>query len=479
MKKISLLLIVLLPLISIAQTLRISSNKRFIETEAGKPFLWIGDTAWELFHKLNREDATLYLKNRAAKGFTVIQAVVIAEIDGLKTPNAYGELPLIGLNPEKPNEKYFEHVDFIVNEAQQLGLFIGMLPTWGDKVTNANGGGPVIFNESNAKIYGEFLGKRYKDKPIIWILGGDRNINSAEELKVWRAMATGIKEGSNGKQLISYHPRGASSSHQWLPNEKWLDFDMYQSGHGKRYNDVYRYAENLYQINPHKPFVDAEPAYEDIPIRFWDYCDWNSPLKVPANVLDKDHLIIKKKFFAKGFFNAHDIRVHAYWDFLAGACGYTYGNNAIWQMFEKGSNPNIPCLTDWRDALNRPGATDMKYVKRIFEARPFSELVPDQSLISGKNPNDSLHIQAAVSGNGSFALIYLSVGQKVSVDLSKLKNKLVAYWYNPREGTAVKIRKYKNSGIQIFDPPTQGSDNDWLLVLDAINCNLKPITITP
>lgn len=148
-------------------------------------------------------------------------------------------------------------------------------------------------------------------------------------------------------------------------------------------------------------------------------------------------------------------------------------------MFEKGSNPNIPCLTDWRDALNRPGATDMKYVKRIFEARPFSELVPDQSLISGKNPNDSLHIQAAVSGNGSFALIYLSVGQKVSVDLSKLKNKLVAYWYNPREGTAVKIRKYKNSGIQIFDPPTQGSDNDWLLVLDAINCNLKPITITP
>jgi hypothetical protein len=33
----------------------------------------LGDTAWELFHRLTREEADLYLKDRAAKGFTVIQ----------------------------------------------------------------------------------------------------------------------------------------------------------------------------------------------------------------------------------------------------------------------------------------------------------------------------------------------------------------------------------------------------------------------
>jgi len=32
-----------------------------------------------------------------------------------------------------------------------------------------------VFNVDNAKIYGEYLGKRYKNKPIIWILGGDRH----------------------------------------------------------------------------------------------------------------------------------------------------------------------------------------------------------------------------------------------------------------------------------------------------------------
>ena len=53
----------------------------------GKPFFYLGDTAWELFHRLNREDADRYLRDRAARGFTVIQAVAIAELDGHTDPN--------------------------------------------------------------------------------------------------------------------------------------------------------------------------------------------------------------------------------------------------------------------------------------------------------------------------------------------------------------------------------------------------------
>ena len=63
----------------------------------------------------------------------MIQAVVLAELDGLNTPNAYGEKPLVNNDPTKPNEKYFTHVDYIVNKAAKLGLIIAMLPSWGDK----------------------------------------------------------------------------------------------------------------------------------------------------------------------------------------------------------------------------------------------------------------------------------------------------------------------------------------------------------
>ena len=82
-----------------SQELSISNDQRFIVRNDGSPFFYLGDTAWELFHRLNREEADQYLENRATKGFNVIQAVVLAELDGLQDPNPYGEIPLIENDP--------------------------------------------------------------------------------------------------------------------------------------------------------------------------------------------------------------------------------------------------------------------------------------------------------------------------------------------------------------------------------------------
>src|SRR5579871_356809 len=75
---------------SAAPQLKVSENKRFLVYSDGRPFFWLGDTAWELFHRLNREEADRYLENRARQGFTVVQAVAVAELDGHTVPNAYG-----------------------------------------------------------------------------------------------------------------------------------------------------------------------------------------------------------------------------------------------------------------------------------------------------------------------------------------------------------------------------------------------------
>jgi len=60
--------------------LKVGENQRFLVYEDGRPFFYLGDTAWKLFHRLTREEADRYLENRAKKGFTVIQAVAIAEL---------------------------------------------------------------------------------------------------------------------------------------------------------------------------------------------------------------------------------------------------------------------------------------------------------------------------------------------------------------------------------------------------------------
>lgn len=158
--------------------LKVSENKRYLVTEDGKPFFWLGDTAWELFHRTTREEAIHYLDVRSKQGFNVVQAVALAEEDGLNVPNSYGHLPLTEFDPTKPTlvdgpeNDYWDHVDFVVAEANRRGIYVGFLPTWGDKWNKKWGVGPEVFTVDNAEAYGKWLGDRYRDAGVIWILGG-------------------------------------------------------------------------------------------------------------------------------------------------------------------------------------------------------------------------------------------------------------------------------------------------------------------
>ena len=148
-------------------------NGHYLQYDNGTPFFWLGDTAWELFHRLTLEEINKNFNNRHALGFNVIQAVILAELDGLRVPNKYGETPFINMNPEKPNEKYFALVDSVVRLAAQKNIMMALLPTWGDKITlDFGGSGPLVFTKENAYKYGEYLGKRYAVfSNIVWVLG--------------------------------------------------------------------------------------------------------------------------------------------------------------------------------------------------------------------------------------------------------------------------------------------------------------------
>ncbi len=424
--------------------LKVSPNKRFILKENGQPFFYLGDTAWELFHRLNREEADTYLQDRANKGFTVIQAVVLAELNGLHDPNPYGQIPLVNDDPTKPNEEYFKHVDYIVNKAGSLGLYIGMLPTWGDKIFKDKWGeGPEIFNPQNAEAYGRYLGNRYKNKPIIWIMGGDRNPRNKQDVAIWRALAAGIVagagDGNQDKVLMTFHPqpkeKGGSST--WFHNDAWLDFNMFQTGHC-RFSDVYDRISHDYNLTNTKPTMDGEPIYEDHPVCF--------------NAKEN------------GYSKAYDVRRAAYLDLFAGAHGHTYGCHAIWQMNKpQGKNVNGP-LGPWSEAIHLPGSGHMSHVRALIESRPFLDRVPDQTLITEAFEGGD-RIQA--TRGKDYAFIYSTSGKPFTVNMGKIMGKeLTARWFDPRTGVSTHLGKFKNTGSQKFTPPSQGIDNDWVLILD-------------
>lgn len=441
---IFVILFLIIPLLGISQPVKISENGRYLVDKDDKPFFYLGDTAWELFHRLNREEAAQYLENRAKKGFTVIQAVVLAELDGTNAPNPYGDKPLINDDPARPNEKYFEHVDFIVNKAASLGLVIGMLPTWGVHWSSMNPD-RIIFNPDKAKTYGTFIGKRYKDKPIIWILGGDRNILNDTDRKIMEAMATGLKSGDEGRHLITYHPRGPGYSSDYFHNAAWLDFNMYQSSHGAHDHDNGLYAAHDYALQPAKPTLDGEPRYEGIPAGF--YFDG-------SNRLDR--------------FDDYDCRQAAYWSILSGACGHTYGNNNIWQMYAPKRQPIISAIVPWYEALDHPGAFQMGHLKKLFISRHFEKLVPDTQIINGPATGGA-KVKAALASDGSVIIAYSPRGESFTIDKSVLKGSAWReLWFDPRYGVEYPIHTSPTLGIQTYTPPTSGRGQDWVLIIEQV-----------
>lgn len=423
------------------EELRVSDNRRYLQDAAGKPFFYLGDTAWELFHRLNREEADFYLRNRAAKGFTVIQAVLLAELGGLTEPNANGDRALIEGDPDKPNEAYFRHADWIVRRANALGLVVGLLPTWGSYWKE---GPNRIFDEGKAYRYGLFVGRRYRDAAVIWILGGDQNVETAGERAVIDAMARGLREGDGGRHLITFHPRGPGQSSQGLQDAAWLDFHMNQSSHGARDHDTGLFIEHDLRLRPLRPTLDGEPRYETIPVGFY-----------MANYSRLDR------------FDDFDVRQAAWWAVLAGACGHTYGHNSVWQMWQPGRKPVLWAATPWREALDHPGAFQMGHVRRLFEARPFSKLVPDQALVLDAPQWGGAKVRAARAEDGSFAVIYSPYGESFTIQKSRLPaRRLREIWYDPRYGVAHLAHRPDNQGFQTYTPPTRGRGQDWVLILE-------------
>lgn len=428
----------------LAQTLKVSPNGRYLTTQDGKPFFYLGDTAWELFHRLNREEAEEYLRDRAKKGFTVIQAVVLAEKAGLTEPNPYGDLPLVNQDPTRPNEAYFRHVDFVVDKAQSLGLVVGMLPSWGSH-WSARHPETRVLNPENAGRYGQMLGKRYRTKPVVWILGGDRNITDERERQTVEALARGLKEGDGGEHLMTFHPMGPGFSSDYFHAAPWLDFNMYQSSHGAHNHDNGLFAEHDYALKPTKPTLDGEPRYEGLVAGF--YFDG-------GNRLDR--------------FDDFDCRQAAYWSLLSGACGHTYGHGSVWQMYtggnQGGSGPQVP----WREALNHPGAFQMGLVRKLFTSRPFEKLVPAKGLIVGGPDSGGGKIKAALASDASFAFVYSPFGEQFSVDLSVFNApRLREVWFDPRYGVEYPLHSFGTKGIQTYTPPTSGRGRDWVLIIET------------
>jgi hypothetical protein len=484
------------------QPLRTSHDGHYLTEADGAPFFWLADTAWDLFQRLEREEVDHYFKDRAAKGFTIIQAV-IGGGGGHQGPNRYGDEPFLDRDPARPNERYFAHVDWVVDRARLQGLRMAIFPYWSGAfhLQSAIVGEPlkpppVVFNPDNAQRYARWLGQRYRDKGISWIFGGDSNplwpkvlrfqvepggkskrlpeqsdMSARDWRPVYEAMAKGLSEGEGRQPFITYHPSCCTFAGMPKPltsvlfaDRPWLTMNMVQSSHyenppeevhgevvgfsfGWRGPMNYEPIRHEFSSTPTKPVVDGEPRYED---------------------LGKDN--DAQNVSTKGYWTGYDARNAAYHAVFAGAAGHAYGNHAVWQFADEKKNrvdaPISPGLT-WRAALDRPVSGQLRHLKALMLSRPYFTRVPDQSLIIGETGSGTAHMGATRDAQGHYAMVYLPHGQRVTIDLSRLAGPTIAWWFDPRTGKAKRInRKLSSAGAEVFTPPSNGHEEDWVLVLD-------------
>ena len=340
---------------------------------------------------------------------------------------------------------YWNHMDHIIDTAEQQGIYIGMVCIWGGLVKAG------LMDTAQAKAYGTFLANRYKNRPnIIWIIGGDTYGNIKTE--VWDALASTIKS-IDKNHLMTFHPFGRTLSTTWFNNATWLDFNMFQSGH-RRYNqskdytnsllpagteeDNWRYVELSHSMSPMRPVIDGEPSYEAIPQGLHD----------PK----------------EGFWKAEDARRYAYWSVFAGAFGHTYGHNSIMQFLKPGVNAAYGATRLWYDALNDEGYNQMKYLKKLILAFPFFERIPDQSIIAGKN-GEKYERLIATRGE-DYLLVYNYTGRTMEINIDKISGKAKkAWWYSPRNGSVTYIGEFKSKTITVKPEGSHTNGNDWVLIV--------------
>ncbi|MEL6614932.1 MAG: DUF4038 domain-containing protein, partial [Bacteroidota bacterium] len=158
---------------------------RSLVDQRGTPVLLHGDAAWSAIVNLTREDMDRYLEDRQRKGFNAVYVNLVEWTFSNQSPgwrNANGNDPFIGTvdgyvpDMTQPNEPYWEHVDYFMDRAGELGIAVVAFPAYAGWQQGFDGWSFALEVNGVARLraYGLFLGGRYGNRPhVIWSAGGD------------------------------------------------------------------------------------------------------------------------------------------------------------------------------------------------------------------------------------------------------------------------------------------------------------------
>jgi Protein of unknown function (DUF4038)/Putative collagen-binding domain of a collagenase len=436
------------------------SGRYLINSFTNKPVFLVGDSAWSLITQLSDADVELYLSDRAARGVNYIWCAAADNTYQAHPPRDFnGDRPFDGDDFTHEDEKYWAHVDYVLQRAAAHGItvaldpaFVGLTPADGYLASYQKSGSGVL------AAYGEFLARRYIESPnLIWALGGDVNPGTGVLPKI-EALAEGIRAHDQVHLMVGEgEPQHSSVDTFGLTN--WMDL-----------NWLYFHTTNI-------------------------------PLGVAGNYAHGSGL---PSFLGEGWYESeHEIsefeyREQGYWAVLSGANlgDGGFGSSPMW-YFNAGpiARAGEP---DWRSQLGSEGAKGQTYFGNLFRSREHWLLIPDlnhEAMTSGydsrgmlSSAQESIRAQirqepyrlgsesavAARTTDGQTIISYIPNGSlsTVAIAMDKITDpdgETKCWWFNPRDGSSSLIGTLAARGTHKFTPPDR---NDWVLVIDSERAGL-------
>jgi len=438
-----------------------SANGRYMLDASNAPFLIIGDGPHSILANLSNSDAVTYLTDRGQRGFNALWIELLCDSYtfgyGTEGTANYGR-DINGNNPftstlaggfydlTTPNEAYWSHVDYIVQQAAANGLQCMFTPLDQGGWTQTS----LVNGTTRCQQYGQFLGNRYRNYPnIIWEFGND--------FQLWRtplndavilAIADGLRSTDPNHLItieLDYPVSESQDDPNWIPR-----INM---------NCVYTYFTT---------YIETLVAY-------------NKTTVMPVLFLE-EHYEDETLFSELGTPNI--LRRQEYWSLISGAlAGHMYGS--YW---------TDRFATNWQSHLNTQAVRELGYFKSLMTSVAWYNLVPDQThslLTAGYGTfGDTGHVgnndcaMAAKAPDGSLAIIYTPVSHNMTVAMGNFAGLVTARWFDPTNNTFQTVvgSPFPNTGSHNFATPGNNSagDPDWVLLLQAALGSPTPTpTATP
>jgi hypothetical protein len=405
-------------------------------TKKLKTIFYLADTAWNGVLLSREADWYEYLDDRAAKGFTAIQFVVMPWAGA--TANAEAEVayrhdPTLGY---LPNHDFFIRIDQRIAAINARGMLAVPVLAWA-----ANFGESGRLNPGIAlpvKALAELIDyqvKRLKDHHVLWILAGDGRYAGLRSFR-WKRIGRKVFEPLPNHAPVAMHPMGHHWPYPSFRREGWLDVLGYQTSHSSDDRTLHWMQTGPATVGwdrDRRPRINLEPCYEGI-----------------------------RNWATGGTFTDGDVRRAMYNSLLnTPTAGVSYGAHGIWSWQTEPAEPlnhaGVGVARPWREAMNFPGSHDVQRLAEFCTSVNWWTLRPAPDLLLSQPGKSDPRRFVSISAGDGLIIAYLPQGGTIELDPSRLAG-MKSQWFNPRTAE-------RSPAEVVAGRVSAQNDGDWVLLL--------------